>query len=141
MAPMTPEDARSQLKAAEVLATTSDTDARIGASTTAGVGVLVAAATVLTRLFSGTNTAAYVIGMLIYATAILTLMRWHSGRFRIADRGWNRRYLASLGVTMALHAIGIAWATSGSPSWTVFAPLCMLIALPMVVMARLMARR
>jgi peptidoglycan/LPS O-acetylase OafA/YrhL len=141
MTPLTPEEARDQLATADTLATTSGSDARIGAFTTAAVGVLVAAATVWTRLFTGTNTAAYVIGMLVYATAIITLMRWHGRRFRVADRGWSRRYLASLGLTMALHAIGIGWATSGSPSWTVFAPLCVLIALPMVVMASLMARR
>jgi hypothetical protein len=46
---LTPADARDQLAAADTLATTSGSDARVGAFTTAGVGVLIAVVLVITR--------------------------------------------------------------------------------------------
>jgi peptidoglycan/LPS O-acetylase OafA/YrhL len=141
MTPLTPEEARDQLATADTLATTSGTDARIGAFTTAGVGVLVALMLVMSKAVAGTNTVAFLIGSVVYVLAICGLMIWHRRRFRVANRGWSRWYGASLGFTMALYGIGIAWVTSGSPSWAVFAPYCVLVALPMVVAAGRMARR
>lgn len=97
MTPLTPEEARHQLVAADALATTSGTDARIGAFTTAAIGVLVGAVLAMSNAFAETNPVAF--------------------------------------------TIGIVWSTSGSPSWAFFAPYCVLVALPMVVVASRMARR
>jgi cadmium resistance protein CadD (predicted permease) len=141
MTPLTPEEARDQLATADTLATTSGTDARIGAFTTAGVGVLVALMLAMSKAFAGTNTVVFLIGVVVYVLAIGALMIWHGRRFRVANRGWSRRYRASLGVTMTTYTIGIVWATSGSPSWALFAPYCVAVALPMVVVASRMARR
>jgi peptidoglycan/LPS O-acetylase OafA/YrhL len=140
MTPMTPEEARHQLVAADALATTSGTDSRIGAFTTAGVGVLVALMLAMSKAFAGTNTVAFLIGVVVYVLAIGALMIWHGRRFRVSKRGWSRRYRASLAFTMVLYGIGIGWSTSGSPSWAFFAPYCVLVALPMVLVASRMTR-
>jgi peptidoglycan/LPS O-acetylase OafA/YrhL len=141
MTPLTPEEARDQLTTADTLATTSGTAAQTGAFTTAAVGVLVGAVLAVSKAFAGTNLVAFAIGIVAYALAIGGLMFWHQRRFRVASRGWSRRYHASLGFTMALYVIGIGWATTLSPSWKLFAPYCVLTALPMVLAAGRMARR
>jgi hypothetical protein len=141
MTPLTPEHARAQLATADILATTSGKEVRIGAFTTAGVGVLLALMLAMSKAFAGTNRVAFLIGVVVYVLAIGALMLWHGRRFRVANRGWSRRYRASLGVTMTTYAIVIVWATSGSPSWALFAPYCVLVALPMVVVASRMAWR
>jgi peptidoglycan/LPS O-acetylase OafA/YrhL len=141
MTPMTPEEASHQLVTADALATTSGTDVRIGAFTTAGVGVLVAAFLVLSTLFAETNPMAFAIGVIVYVLALGALMTWHNRQVRVAKRGWNRRHFASFVITMVLYGIGIGWSTSGSPSWALFAPYCALVALPMLVAAGRSARR
>jgi|SRR5665647_543437 hypothetical protein len=140
MTPLTPEQARAQLATADILATTSGKEVRIVAISMAGVGVLLAVATALSGL-AVTNKAVYVIGMFVYFTAMLTLQIWCARRVRVSARGWSLRYGASAAVSMALCGIGIAWTTNGSPSWALFAPYCVLVALPMVVVASRMARR
>jgi len=140
MTPLTPEEARAQLATADILATTSGKEVRIVAISMAGVGVLLAVATALSGL-AGTNKAVYVIGMFVYAAAMLTLQIWCARRVRASARSWSLRYGASGAVTLALYGIGIAWTTNGSPSWALFAPYCVLVALPMVVVASRMARR
>lgn len=141
MTPLTPEEARVQLATADILATTSGTDARIGAFTTAAVGVLVGAVLAMSNAFAETNPAAFTIGMVVYGGALGALILWHLRRVRVSKRGWSRRYGASLAFTMVLYGIGIVWSTSGSPLWAFFAPYCVLVALPMVVVASRMARR
>jgi uncharacterized membrane protein HdeD (DUF308 family) len=141
MTPLTPEEARAQLATAKSLAGRSGKEARIGAITTAGIGVLVAGAAVLCGLFANTNTAAFLIGMVGYAAGIIALMVWHSRRVRVADRGWNRRHFSSFVLTMVLYSIGIAWVGDGSPSWALFGPYCVLVGLPMVLAASRTARR
>jgi peptidoglycan/LPS O-acetylase OafA/YrhL len=140
MTPMTPEDARHQLVAADALATTSATDSRIGAFTTAGVGVLVGAVLAMSNAFAETNPVAFTIGMAGYGVALGALILWHLRRVRVSKRGWSRRYRVSLAFTMVLYGIGIGWSTSGSPSWVFFAPYCVLVALPMVLVASRMTR-
>jgi integral membrane sensor domain MASE1 len=141
MTSLTPEEARDQLATADTLATTSGADARIGAFTTAGVGVLVALMLAMSKAFAETNTVAFLIGVVVYVLAIGALSIWHARRFRVAIRGWNRRYVSSFVLTMVLYSIGILWFTSGSPSWALFAPYCVLVALPMLVAAGRSARR
>ena len=141
MTPLTPEEARDQLATADTLATTSGADARIGAFTTAGVGALVALMLAMSKAFAETNTVAFLIGSAVYVLAISALMIWHGRRFRVAIRGWNRRHFSSFVLTMVLYSLGIVWFTSGSPSWGLFAPYCVLVALPMLVAAGLSARR
>jgi hypothetical protein len=141
MMPLTPEEARAQLATAETLAATSRTAARIGAVTTAGVGLLVGGALALSGLFARTNTVALLIGMGLYTVALIALMVWHSRRVRVADRGWNRRHFSSFVLTMVLYSIGTGWVVSSSPSWVLFGPYCVLVALPMVLASGRTARR
>jgi len=141
MTPLTPEEARAQLATAESLAGSSSREARVGAITTGGIGVLVAGAAVLCGLFANTNTAALLIGMAGYAAGIIALMLWHGRRVRVADRGWNRRHFSSFILTMVLYSIGIAWAGDGSPSWALYGPYCLLVGLPMFIAAGRTARR
>jgi hypothetical protein len=141
MTPMTPEEARAQLATADALSARTGPEARIGAITTAGVGLLVAGAAVLCRLFANTNTTAFLIGMFGYAIGITGLMVWHGRRVRVAGRGWNRRHFSSFVLTMVLFSIGIAWVGDGSPSWVLFGPYCVLVGLPMFVAAGRTARR
>jgi hypothetical protein len=140
MTPLTPEEARAQLATADILATTSGKEVRIVAISMTGVGVLVAVATALSG-FARTNKVVYVIGMFVYFTAMLTLQIWCARRVRVSTRGWSVRIGASAAVTLVLYGIGMAWTTYGSPSWALFAPYCVLVALPMVVVASRMARR
>lgn len=145
MTPLTPEEARDRLATAETLATTSGTDARIGAFITAGVGVLIAVVLVMTRVLGETIPMPYVIIMGVLASTVVGLiplvglMPWHNHHVRVAKRGFARRYVASFGVTMALYAIGMMWAIS--TPWVVFAPYCVLVAVPMLLMATRMAQR
>lgn len=139
MTPLTPEEARNQLATADTLATMTVRGARVGAFTTAGVGVLIGSVLAMSRAV-GTNLVALAIGMGVSGLALCALMIWHFSRFRVQSRGWSRRYLVSIWITMALFTIGIR-ATSSSPSWMVFAPYCVLVALPMVFAAGRMARR
>jgi len=147
MTPLTPEEARDQLTAADTLATTSGTGARIGAAITAGVGVFVAVVLAMTKVLAETIPMPHVVGLGIFASTLAGLMSLvglvflHNRHVRVAQRGFSRRYIASFGVTMALYAIGIVWATNGSPSWSVFGPYCVLVALPMVLVASRMAPR
>ena len=140
MTPLTPEEARDQLAAADTLATTSGRDARIGAFTTAGVGVLVGAFLFITTVFVATNPMAFAIGATVYVLALVGLMSWHNRQVQVAKRGWNRRHFASFVFTVALFFIGLTWATIGSPPVAVFAPYCVLVALPMVFAAGRSAR-
>ena len=69
MTPMTPEDARHQLVAADALATTSGTDSRIGAFTTAAVGVLVGAVLAISNAFAEATPGACTVGMAVDGVA------------------------------------------------------------------------
>ena len=144
MTRLTPEEARDQLAAADMLATTSGADARIGAFTTAGVGVLVAVVLVMTKVFLEiampfSIVMGVVTSALVGLMSLVALVFWHKRHVRVVERGFARRYVASFGITMALYTIGIVWVTGAS--WAVLAPYCVVVALPMVVVASRMTRQ
>jgi hypothetical protein len=141
MTPLTPEEARNQLVAADTLATMTVRGARASAFTTAGVGLLTGLGLVSVRAFGMTNPTALVISMIVYATALTSLMTWHGRYVRVAARGWVLLHFGSFVLTMALWSAGMVWANLASPSWVVFAPFCVLVALPMVLAGSRMARR
>ena len=141
MTPLTPEEARDQLAAAETLARTSGKGARIVAFTMAAVGVLVAAALAMSNAFAKTNPLVASIGFAVYGLAIGALMFWYARHVRVWKEDWGIRYGVSFGLTMALYAIGVAWSSGGSPSWAVLGPYCILVAVPMIVAAIRIPRR
>ena len=135
MAPLTPEEARDQLTTAEIMARSSGKGARIVAFTMAAVGVLVAAALAMSNAFAKTHPLIASIGFAVYGLAIGGLMFWYARHVRVWKGDWGIRYGVSFALTMVLYAIGVAWSSGGSPSWAIFAPYCVLAALPMIMAA------
>ena len=142
MRPLTPEDARDHLSAASTLAATSRKAALNGAVPTAVIGVLIGTVTFMFPVFAAVSPVASAISLTVLVLWLGALIPWQYRRSHVAERGWSVRYGASFGFTVALYAIGIiGWSASGWPSWPVFAAYCVLVALPMVLMAVRMAIR
>jgi len=136
---LSPDQARQQLDEAAERAQLSRADAAIGAAFTGGIAVLVAA-TLTAVTHWRESPAGIAISMGIFVVALALLMGWHARRFRIADRRWRRRYLLGFGLTMALYTGGIFWEAFAFPGWAIFAPYCVLVAVPGVVAAVRMLR-
>ncbi len=136
---LSPEQARQQLDEAAQRARLSRTDAAVGAAFTGGVAVLVAATLAAVTLWRE-RPVGIVVSMGIFAVALALLLWWHTSRFRISDRRWARRYLLGFGLTMALYTVGIFWESFAFPGWAVFAPFCVLVALPGVAAGMRMLR-
>ncbi len=128
-----PEQARQQLGEAATRAKPSRRDAAIGAAVTGGLSLIIAATLTAVTFWRG-NPVALATSMGIYALSIALLMWWLSRR-RVTDRGWARRYLWGFGSTMVLYSVGIVWQSLAFPGWAIFAPFCLLVAVPGVVAA------
>lgn len=136
---LSPEQARQQLDEADQRARLSRTDAAVGAALTSGVAILIAV-TLAAVTFLRERPVGIGVSMGIFAVALAVLLRWHTNRFRISDRRWARRYLLGFGLTMALYTVGIFWESFAFPGWAVFAPFCLLVAVPGVMAAIKMLR-
>lgn len=141
MTQLTPEEARDRLATADALATSSGKAARYGAILMAAVGVLAGTVTFAFPVFASISPAISAIGATVYIVWFGALQSWQYRRARVAGRRWSLQYAAAFGLTMVFYAIGVAWSTSSSPSLAVWAPYCVLVALPMVFAASRMARR
>jgi hypothetical protein len=140
----TPEadEARERLAMARALA---DATARRGgppaAITTAGVGLLVAAALAAIYLTLPGHMVAFVVSFAVYGAALTALIVWHLRSQVVARRGFGRAYTRSFLLTMTLYVIGVATLGQGWPG-PLRAAYCVLVALPMVVTAgRMLASR
>ncbi len=136
---LSPEQARQQLDEAADRAELSRTDAAVGALTTGGIALLVAATLAAVTFFRG-SPVGFGISMGVYVVALALLMWWFIKRFRISDRRWLRRYFWGFGLTMLLYLAGILWESFAFPGWAIFAPYCVLVAVPGVVAALRMLR-
>jgi hypothetical protein len=139
--PLTPEEAGDRLDVADTLAATSGTAAaRYATIPMAAVGLL--AGTVLFACegfaFSPWVSAIWVT---VYVGALGASISWQYRRAPVLDHRWSLGLVAALGFTLVLCAIGIAWSAVRSPSLVVFAPYCVLVALPMALPALRTARR
>lgn len=137
---LSPAEARRQLDEAADRADLSRTDAAVGAAFTGGVAFLVAATLAAVTLWRE-SPVAIGISMGLCAAALTVLLWWQASRFRISDRRWRRRYLLGFGLTMALYTAGILWESFAFPGWGIFAPYCVLVAVPGMVAAVRMLRR
>ncbi len=137
---LSPGQARQQLNEAADRAGLSRTDAAVGAAFTGGVAILVAATLAAVTVWRE-SPVGIGISMGLCATALTLLLWWQASRFRISDRRWRRRYLLGFGLTMALYTAGIFWESSAFPGWGIFAPYCVLVAVPGTVAAVRMLRR
>ncbi|MGV8846671.1 hypothetical protein [Tessaracoccus sp.] len=104
-----------------------------------GTAVLVAATLTSVTIWRE-NPVGFAISMVVYAAALSLLVWWQTSRFRISDRHWRRRYLVGFGLTMALYTAGIFWQSFAFPGWAIFAPFCVLVAVPGLVAAFRMLR-
>lgn len=136
---LSPEQARQQLDEAAQRAQLSRIDAAVGAAFTGGVAVLVAATLAAVTAWRE-SPVGIGISMGIYAVALALLLWWHTSRFRISDRRWRQRYLLGFGLTMTLYSGGIFWESFAFPGWVIFAPYCVLVAVPGVAAAVRMLR-
>lgn len=139
MSSLSPDQARQQLDEADQRSQLSRTDAGTGAAYTGGLAVLVAATLAAVTVWR-TNPVGVVVGMGVYAVALALLVGWHSRKVRVAGRGWGRRYLLGFGATMVLYTVGIFWEAFAFPGWGIFAPYCVLVALPGLAAAVQMRR-
>lgn len=136
---MNPDQARAQLTEADTRGRLARTDAPVGARFTALLGVLVAAILVLVTLLRGSAVGVGV-SMACYAAVLGGLIGWQRKRFRVAPRGWRRRYAWGFGLTMVLYTGGIFWEAFAFPGWSLFAPYCVLVAIPSLIAATVMVR-
>lgn len=136
---LSPEQARQKLDEAAQRAQLSRIDAAVGAAFTGGVAVLVAATLAAVTAWRE-SPVGIGISMGIYAVALALLLWWHTSRFRISDRRWRQRYLLGFGLTMTLYSGGIFWESFAFPGWVIFAPYCVLVAVPGVAAAVRMLR-
>ena len=141
MTPLTPEEARDQLATADALATSSGKAARYGAILMAVVGMLAGAVTFAFPVFASISPVISAIGATVYLVWLGALLSWQYRCARVEGRRWSLHYGAAFGLTMVLYAIGVAWSISSSPSLAIWAPYCVLVALPMLFAASRMARR
>lgn len=136
---LSPEQARQQLDEADQRARLSRTDAAVGATLTGGIAILIAATLAAVTFWRG-HPVGIVVSMGVFAVAVALLMGWHTSRSRISERRWARRYLLGFGLTMVLYAGGIFWESFAFPGWVVFAPFCVLVAVPGVAAGMRMMR-
>lgn len=129
----TPDEARQQLDELAARAVPSRRDTSIGALFTGGLSVVIAATLTAVTFWRG-NPVALATSMGIYALSLALLMGWLSTR-RVTDRSWAKRYLWGFGATMLLYTIGILWGSFAFPGWAIFAPYCVLVAIPGVIAA------
>ena len=132
---ITPQQARAQLDEASTTHLGDERDALRAGLGTALIGVAVGgvlAAFALTRGHPVANTLTFAAYGLVLAGAI----QWMR-RSRTSPRGHARTYRVGFFATMALYALGIAWAfgpgESPMPPWALFGPYCVLVAAPMLV--------
>lgn len=139
MSSLTPDQARAQLAEAADRVELSRSDSRVGATFTATLAVLIAA-TLATVTFWRDDPVGLVASMGVYAVVLALLLWWHRSRLRVIDRKWGGRYALGFGLTMVLYSVGILWEAFAFPGWAVFAPYCVLVAVPGLVAARRMLR-
>ena len=135
----TPDQAHAQLAEAGTRAKSVHTDAGVGARYTAVLGVVIAALLTVVALLRG-NPIGLAISVGGYVAVLGALVGWQQKRFRVAPRGWGRRYLWGFGLTMALYSGGIFWESLAFPGWGLFAPYCVLVAVPSLIAAATMSR-
>lgn len=136
---MTPDQAQAQLNEASTRGKLARTDSGVGARYTAVLGVVIAALLTVVALLRG-NPVGLAVSIGGYMAVIGALVGWERRRFRVAPRGWGRRYLWGFGVTMALYTGGIFWESLAFPGWGLFAPYCVLVAVPSLIAATVMVR-
>lgn len=140
MSSLTPDQARRQLSDASNREALGRSHSRVGAVFTASLGCLVAATLAVVSALRGTPVA--VAGsMAVYLAVLSALISWQQRSMRVAARGWGRSYLTGFGVTMTLYIIGIGWESFAFPGWRVFAPYCVLVAIPSLLAAVKMRSR
>ena len=134
----TADQARAQLDEAAARGRQARTDAPVGARYTALLGVLVAVLLAVVALVP--NGVGLAVTMCCFTAVLGALIGWQQQRFRIASRGWGRRYGWGFGLTMVLYSGGIFWQAFSFPGWLVFAPYCVLVCVPSLVAAVGMVR-
>ncbi len=139
MSSLSPDQARRQLDEADQRSQLSKTDTTVGAAFTGGIAVLVAVTLTVVTLWRDSSLG-LIIGMGAFAVTLALLLGWHASKVRVAPRGWGRRYLLGFGATMVLYTVGIFWEAFAFPGWGVFAPYCVLVALPGLAAAVQMRR-
>lgn len=139
MTALSPEQARQQLGEATDRAQLARSHAAVGAGFTGGVAIVVAATLAAVTVWRG-SPVGLAISMGIYAVALALLGWWYVRNFRISDRRWRQRYLWGFGLTMLLYTVGIFWVSFAFPGWAIFAPYCVLVAVPGLVAAVRMLR-
>ncbi|MEO6882305.1 MAG: hypothetical protein ABI181_15330 [Mycobacteriaceae bacterium] len=139
MSSLSPDQARRQLDEADQRSTLAPTDTAVGATFTGGVAVLVALTLAVVTLWRD-SALGLIIGMGVFAVMLALLLGWHARTVRVAPRGWGRRYLLGFGSTMVLYTVGIFWEAFAFPGWGIFAPYCVLVAIPGLVAAVQMRR-
>ena len=137
---ISPEEARQQLLEATDRAAVSRSDAAIGAAVTGGLGVLLAVTLTAVTFWRG-SAVGLIVSMGVYVVALSLLMWWQYSKFRIYDRNWRRQYLWGFGLSMVLYSVGIFWGAFAFPGWGIFAPYCVLVAVPGLVAAARMMRK
>lgn len=133
------DEASKRLAEANTRQRVAQTDAATGAAFTSALGILVAATLAAINVW-GTGLG-IALSMVAYGIALVALLWWQRSRMRVAERGWARAYGFGFGGTMALYIIGIIWSSSTFPGWAIFAPFCVLVAVPTFVSAVWMLRR
>lgn len=135
---MTAQQAREDLAVAEGTPITGRADARRLAHALLGIGLAVAALLAASRAFTANgNTVGVVVSLAAYM-AVLGSLVGAQRTVKAVPRGYRRRYLTGLMLTMALYTFGILWFSvlqDPAPSWTVFGPYCLLTALPSLLAA------
>ena len=136
---LSPKQAREQLDEATARAELSHSYAPIGATFMGAIAVLTATLLATVTLLRD-NPVAVLVSTAMCLIAIGLLIWWLTRKFRISDRSWPRRYYVGFGLTMALYVAGILWGST-SPSWAIFGPYCVLVAVPGLIAAGRMLRR
>lgn len=139
MSSLSPDQARQQLDEADQRSQLAQTETTASAAFTGGVAVLVAVTLTAVTLWRD-NSLGLIIGMGVFAVTLALLLGWHARTVRVAPRGWGRRYLLGFGSTMVLYTAGIFWEAFAFPGWGIFAPYCVLVALPGLAAAAQMRR-
>ena len=108
-----PIEAAPALRTAESFAdrakAAADTQRNHLARTTCGVGVLVGGYLSASMLLAPQHKFAFFGATLAYVVGLTLLMTLHRHHLTVAGRGWGRRYLTSLALTMSLGLAVIFW--------------------------------
>lgn len=137
---LSPQQARQQLDEAAERAQLGHSDARVGALLTGGLSIVIAATlTAATRWRHSPVGLSLSLGF--FLAAMGAMLGVYSMKVKVTDRRWQSRYLLGFGLTMVLYTGGIFWEAFAFPGWAIFAPYCVLVAVPGIVAAFRMLRR